>query len=42
MSLWDHILTPKHINCTTQLRVICKTVEGVLSTTAYVIDEDIK
>ena len=32
----------QHINCTTQLRVICKLAEGVLDAVVYVIDEDVE
>ncbi|KAK4821329.1 hypothetical protein QYF61_018234 [Mycteria americana] len=32
----------QHVNCTTQLGVICKLAEHALNPTVYVIDEDIK
>ncbi|KAK4816734.1 hypothetical protein QYF61_022286 [Mycteria americana] len=36
------IPSPRHVNHTTQLGVICKLAEGTLDPTVYVIDEDIK
>ncbi|KAK4816767.1 hypothetical protein QYF61_022765 [Mycteria americana] len=38
----DGILSLEHVNCTTQLGVICKFVEGALDPTVCVTDEDIK
>ncbi|KAK4806151.1 hypothetical protein QYF61_001078 [Mycteria americana] len=38
----DGIPSLRHVNCTTQLGVICKLAEGALNPTVYVIDEDIK
>ncbi|KAK4831353.1 hypothetical protein QYF61_017484 [Mycteria americana] len=35
-------LSLRHVNCTTQLGVVCKLAEGALDPTVYVIDEDIK
>ncbi|KAK4827132.1 hypothetical protein QYF61_014526 [Mycteria americana] len=32
----------RHVNCTTQLGVICRLAEGALNHTVYVVDEDIK
>ncbi|KAK4828525.1 hypothetical protein QYF61_026947 [Mycteria americana] len=42
---WAHFLSlsrPLHANCTIQLGVVSKLVEGALDPTVYVIDEDIK
>ncbi|KAK4820335.1 hypothetical protein QYF61_024873 [Mycteria americana] len=38
----DGILSLRHVNCTTQLGVLCKLAEGALDPTVCVIDEDIK
>ncbi|PKU40563.1 testosterone 17-beta-dehydrogenase 3-like [Limosa lapponica baueri] len=38
----DGILSLRHVNCTTQIGVICKLAEGALDPTVYVIDEDIE
>ncbi|KAK4829697.1 hypothetical protein QYF61_006072 [Mycteria americana] len=38
----DGLLSLSHVNCITQLGVICKLAEGALNPTVYVIDEDIK
>ncbi|KAK4822945.1 hypothetical protein QYF61_023445 [Mycteria americana] len=38
----DDIPSFRHVNCTTQLGVICKLAEGALDPTLYIIDEDIK
>ena len=37
----DGILSLRHVNCTTQLGVVCSLAEGALNPTVYVIDEDI-
>ncbi|PKU46894.1 hypothetical protein llap_2788 [Limosa lapponica baueri] len=38
----DGIPSLQHVNCTTQLGVICKLTEGALNPTVYVFDEDFK
>ncbi|KAK4827094.1 hypothetical protein QYF61_014196 [Mycteria americana] len=38
----DGIPSLRHVNCTTQLGVVCKLAEGALDPTVCVIDEDIK
>ncbi|KAK4832076.1 hypothetical protein QYF61_020632 [Mycteria americana] len=41
-SLWMASHPSRHVNCTTQLGVICKLAEAALDPTVYVTDEDIK